>query len=117
MLDAPDPIKLRKAAFLALRDEWVDYVNQCDQLSHATTRVGTFIALRIDAQKQFSYWPVDRIAKMLPSPSKTGKSRRMSTKTVTVAIAELVRAGLLLVDRPNRRANHRYRIRLPQFEK
>lgn len=98
-----------KAAFLALRDAWIDYVNQCEELSHATTRVGTFIALRMDAKKQCSYWPVKKIARMLPS--KLGK--RMSTRTVSDAIGELVKAGLLTVHRPNRRANQTYCLRMP----
>jgi len=104
-----DAGKIPKAAFLKLRDEWIDYVNQCERLSHATTRVGTFIALRMSATEQCSFWPVEKIAKMIPR----APGKRMSTKTVSVAIAELVKEGVLVVHRPNRRSNQRYFIRLP----
>lgn len=101
-----------KKAFLAFRDEWIDYVNQCERLTHATTRVGTFIALRMNADDQCSYWPVAKIAKMIPR--KPGK--RMSTRTVSVAIEHLQREGLLIVWRRSRRENYVYSLRLPHFE-
>lgn len=109
----PDVEKLSKAAFLNLRDQWIDYVNQCERLTHAATRVGTFIALRMDAKKQCSFWPVDKIAKMIPRAPR----KKMSTKTVSLAIAQLVEEGLLVVHRPNRRSNQRYFIRLPYGSK
>lgn len=109
MLSPETPALLSKAAFLALRDDWIDAVNQCDRLTHAATRVGTFIAFRMDAAKQHSYWPVDKIAKMLPR----APGKKMSTRTVSDAIAQLVAAGFLVVTRPNRRANQFYFLAMP----
>lgn len=109
MKEPKQPASASKAAFLAMRDEWIDYVNQCEMLTHAATRVGTFIALRMDAGKQYSYWPVKKIAKMLPR----APGKRMSTRTVSDAIRQLVDANLLTVYRPNRRANQRYFIHMP----
>lgn len=104
--------KDEKARFLALRDEWIDVVNQNERLSHATTRVATFIALRINATKQTSNWPVSKIAKMIPS--KPG--RMMSNSTIAKAIAELLSENLITVTRENRRANQVYAIHLPHAE-
>lgn len=101
--DAEEPETLTPAAFLALRDDWLDYVNQCHDLKHATTRVGTFIALRMNADHQASWWPVRRIARALGC----------STRTVSDAIAELRAANLLLVSRHSRRDKQRYRMHLP----
>jgi hypothetical protein len=109
---AAEDLKLPPAVFLAMRDKWIDYVNTCDQLSHATTRVGTFIALRMDATKQNSFWPVKKIAKMVPG----APGRKMSTSTIAKALAELQAENLLIVHRPNRRANQTYWLHLPQFE-
>jgi hypothetical protein len=113
MISPENPPTLSKSAFLALRDEWIDAVNQASGLSHAATRVGTFIALRMNAEEQCSYWPVDKIAKMLPS----GERKRMSTSTVSKAIADLVKENFLVVVRPNRRANQRYFLHLPRNAK
>lgn len=101
--DVGEPEPLTPAAFLALRDDWLDYVNQCPALKHATTRVGTFIALRMNASEQASWWPVNRIAEAVGC----------STRTVSDAIAELQQENLLVVSRPDRRTNQRYFIRLP----
>lgn len=89
--------------FLALRDDWIDHVNQCHALSHATARVGTFIALRMNAHNQRSNWPVKKIARMLGC----------STKTVSVALEELRAENLLVVHRPSRRQKQTYFIHLP----
>lgn len=101
-----------KAQFLSMRDEWIDEVNQNERLSHATTRVATFIALRMNATKQSSNWPVSKIARMIPS--KPG--RRMSNSTIAKAIAELMAENLITVTRANRRANQVYSIHLPHAE-
>ena len=95
--------RLSDSAFLQTRDEWIDYVNQCQTLSHAAARVGTFIALRMNVVDRCSWWPVKRIAVALGC----------STRTVSDGIAQLMMENLLVVHRPNRRANQRYFIRLP----
>lgn len=104
--------KKAKARFLAMRDEWIDYVNQNDRLSHATTRVATFLALRINAKTQTCHWPVKKIAKMIPS----APGRQMSTSTIAKALSELQDENLLLVTRASRRQNQVYAIHLPHFE-
>ena len=110
--DGDEHAKKAKADFLAKRDEWIDYVNQHEGLSHATTRVATFIALRINATRQTSNWPVKKIAKMIPG----APGRKMSTSTIAKAIAELQAENLLTVTRTSRRQNQVYAIHLPHFE-
>lgn len=112
MIEIEKPDKALKASFLAMRDEWIDEVNKDERLSHATTRVATFIALRINAQTQVSNWPVKKIAKEIPS----APGRKMSSSTITKAIAELVAANLLIVTRKGRRSNYVYAIHLPGYE-
>lgn len=98
-----NPEKATKAAFLALRDEWLDYVNQASELSHATARLGTFIALRMNARDQSSWWSVGEMARKLG----------MSTRTISDGLVDLRNAGLLVVHRPNRRGGNFYFLRLP----
>lgn len=98
-----EPEPMPGLAFLKMRDRWVDSVNQSDELSHAASRVGIFIALRMRATNQRSNWPVKKIAKRL----------KCSTSTVSDALVQLVRARYLVIHRPNRRANQTYFIRMP----
>lgn len=102
--DAPPLPEVETAKdFLKKRDKWIDHVNQCADVSHAAARVGTFIALRMNAKNRRSNWPVKKIARMV----------NCSVPTVSEAINQLVGVHLLVVSRPNRRANQSYSIRLP----
>lgn len=94
--------KNRSAKFLKMRDLWIDYVNQHHDLSHATVRVGIFLALRMNSKQQFTWWSVDKLAKTL----------HVSTKTVSEATLSLEKHNLLIVRRSKRLGNE-YRIRLP----
>jgi DNA-binding MarR family transcriptional regulator len=92
----------RRNAFLRTRDLWIDYVNQHHALSHATARIGIFIALRMTSKKPTTQWTVQKLAKTL----------HVSTKTVTDATLILERMGLMNVRRSKRLGNE-YSIRLP----
>lgn len=88
--------------FLKMRDSWIDYINRNGALSHATVRVGTFVALRMNSRTKMSWWAVDNIAKEVSC----------STKTVTVAIQMLEDEHLLVVTR-RKRGGNTYSLRLP----
>jgi hypothetical protein len=88
--------------FLQKRDAWIDFVVSNPALGHATARVGVFIARRMNATDQKSWWGVETMAKEIGC----------STKTVSAAISELEAANLLAVVR-RKRGGNTYFLHLP----
>ena len=90
------------AAFYDKRRKWLDYVCERPGIGHATFRVGFFIAMRMNGNDQASWYSVRQIAKRLS----------MSTHTVSHAVMELEREGLLIPVRTLGRRSS-YLISLP----
>jgi len=90
------------AAFYDARRKWIDLVLEHPSVSHATARVGVWLAKKMNGKDQCCWWSVGRIAKIL----------HMSTKTVTQATTELDALGLMLVVRKKGKGNT-YFIRAP----
>lgn len=90
------------AAFYDKRRKWMDFICEMDRVSHATFRVGYWLARKMNGEDQCCWWSVGQIAKQVG----------VSTKTVTEATAELEALGLMLVVRKKGRGNT-YFIRLP----
>lgn len=86
---------VRPNGFLKLRDLWIDYVNQHHDISDITSRIGIFIALRMNSQDKCMWWSVAKIAKTL----------HVSTASVTKATKELEDLKLMKVRRNKRTGN------------
>lgn len=89
-------------AFYDKRTQWINFIVECSDLKHSTVRIGVFIALRANADLQYSFWTVRKIALQIGC----------STKTVSEATSELVDHNLLIVFPHKGRVNG-YQIKLP----
>lgn len=90
--------------FYENRRRWIDYVLEHHGVSHATARVGIWLAKKMNGEDQCCWWSVGNIAKRV----------NMSTKTVSEATAELEAKGLMFVVRQKGKGNT-YFIRAPFF--
>lgn len=89
-------------AFLHRRNFWIDYVNADYRLSHAAVRLGTFLALRMNENRQFCDWTVEKLH----------DATHISTAGITRCTQQLEGFKLLKVDRAHR-AGNRYELLMP----
>lgn len=91
-----------KAAFYDKRRVWLGFVCELSTVSDRAFRAGYWLAMKMNGQDQCCWYTQRQICKSLG----------MSDDTLARAIAELEKAGLMIVVRTHRKPNVYY-IRLP----
>ena len=88
-------IKTQDPEFYANREKWISDLGENLDVSHAAFRIAWFIAKKSNHEIRGMFWSVDKIA----------NSVNCSTKTVSVATAELAKMGVLSVSKAKGRKN------------